>query len=64
MTIGSLDPNRFAALIELQSSPNMARNVRTVVIRFCRYANAEMTHRGLPVRWHSAFEVASHRRLR
>ena len=63
-TIGSLNPDRFGALIALQPSPNMARNVRTVVIRFCRYANAEMTRRGLSVRWPTTFEVTGRPRRR
>lgn len=63
-TIGSLDPGRFQALLSLQTSISTARNLRNLMVRFTKLANAEMIRRGLPMRWPTSFEVDGRPRSR
>lgn len=63
-TVASFDPNRLQALIHLQTSHSVANNVRAVLVRFVRFANAEMTTRGLPLAWPTRFEVPGKGRVR
>lgn len=63
-TIGDFDPDRFQALLSVQRSVSTARNLRNLMVRFTKLANAEMVRRGLPVRWPTGFEVNGRPRSR
>jgi integrase len=64
-TAGMLDPDRFQALLHLQTSVSTARNLRNLLVRFVKHANAEMVRRGVPgVRWPTKFEVEGRPRSR
>lgn len=43
---------------------NHARSLRSALVRFTKWANAEMTRRGVPVRWPVAFKVEGRPRSR
>jgi hypothetical protein len=61
---GKLDPERFQALVLLQPTVNHARNLRNALARFTKWANAETTRRGAPLKWPTAFAVEGRPRSR
>ena len=64
-TAGTLDPERFQALIDLRSSSrSAANNLRAAIVRFVKFANAEMVRRGAPVRWPTRYAVHGKARSR
>ncbi len=63
-TAGGLDPKRFQAMVSLQPNVNHARNLRSALVRFTKWANAEMTRRGVGVEWPTAFTVTGRPRTR
>jgi integrase len=55
--VGDFDSGKFQALIFRQPSVYQANNLRKAVARFAKFANSEMSLRGLPIRWPTKFEV-------
>lgn len=56
-TVGAFDPGKFQALLSRQPSVYQALNLRKAISRFAKFANAEMTLRGLPLSWPTKFDV-------
>lgn len=55
--VGDFDAGKFQALIFRQPSVYQANNLRKTISRFAKFANSEMSLRGLPIRWPTKFEV-------
>ena len=50
-SVQAYDGARFQALINQQASPNLARNLRTLFVRFIEFAQTELVLKGIRVDW-------------
>jgi integrase len=64
LSVAGLNPELFQALVLLQGSPSAARNLRATIVRFVKFANADMVRRGLTTRWPTQFAVEGTARSR
>lgn len=57
-TAGGFDPDRWQALIDVQTSPSTARNLRALIVRLIRFTNTRFVLQGVSVRWPTKFDLS------
>lgn len=55
--MGQVSGEFLQALLEVQTSVSTARNLRALIVRFVRHANAQTAIAGLPYRWPTRFDI-------